>query len=237
MLLRGKILKVLSFITMPREAFRRIDRTPRWKVPVIFVAISSLTIGWCMIPAMEEPLRKIYDRSFGNGALLVASVMKSLMVISVVVETSFRILRWVIVTSTLYGLSRYFTGNDDNLFRRLFAIVAYSEVVFVLMSFLNLLVVYTRGVDRIESSADLTTVNKGLEIFFDAGSNPSLTTLLNNINAFSILYILILSIGFSVATRMNRSASVGFVSLAWLVWVLFCMTQPFIEEACLRMIS
>ena len=237
--LRSETLNLLTVLATPTEVFKELRESPRWKLAFVLVTISSMTIGWFMIPAIQEPLRKIYVRSFGAGAAesIVGSMMRSLMVIAMILETGIKLFRWVVLTSVLYFLSRYVTIKDDHLFKRLFTVAAYSEIVFIVMNLLNLLVIYARGLDRIENSADLTTVNKGLEIFFAADSNPPLMTLLSNINIFSLLYIVIFSIGVSVTTGLKRVGSIGFVSFAWLVWILLCMVQPFVERLVLEMTS
>jgi len=226
-------------LPFPAALSDRIDHAARWKTPAIIVVLSQLVTGWLMIPAMEEPLRKIYDRSFGSGvgAVMAASVMKSIIAASIIVETGFIALRWLIIASMLYFLSRFVVGTAGTTFRRLLTIVAWCEMVFVLMNVLNLAVVYARGIGRIVSSADLTPVHKGLELFFDAHSNPSLLVLLRNVNIFSLLYVAVLSVGFGIATKATRGEAIGFVSLAWLVWMLVCVSRPFIEEICLKAIS
>jgi len=239
MTLQREVENLLAVIATPSTVFKEINQSPRWRMAFILVAVSSVMVGWFMIPAIEEPLRKIYARSFGEGAAgtAVASLMHQLMLISTAVEAIFKIIRWLVVASTIYFVVKYFTGNDDHLFKRLFAVVAYSEVVFILMGILNLLVIYLRGFDRIATSADITTVNKGLEFFFSPGSNTELRMLLSNVNIFSLWYIGMLSIGVSVATGVARLVSLGFVVLAWAVWLVLCMAQPPMEKLIMGMIS
>ena len=148
--LRSETLNLLTVLATPTEVFKELRESPRWKLAFVLVTISSMTIGWFMIPAIQEPLRKIYVRSFGAGAAesIVGSMMRSLMVIAMILETGIKLFRWVVLTSVLYFLSRYVTIKDDHLFKRLFTVAAYSEIVFIVMNLLNLLVIYARGLDR-----------------------------------------------------------------------------------------
>ena len=239
MALRSETSNLFVVLANPSEVFNELNQSPRWKMAFILATASSIAVGWFMIPAIEEPLRKIYARSFGDGPAgsAAASMMRQLMVATIVAESAFKVLRWTILASTMYCLSKYLTGKDDRLFKRLFAVVAYSEIVFIVMSLLNLLVLYGRGLDRIKNSTDLTTVNKGLEFLVAPGSNPPLTTLLTNINVFSMLYVAILSIGISIATGLTRSGATGIAALAWGIWIVICMAQPFAETLFLQMIS
>ena len=238
--IKEETLNIFNVLATPTQVFEEITREPRWRIAFLFVIVSNVAIGWFMIPAIQEPMRKIFARSFGdqNAGSAVSSMMRYFLLVQMVVEPLFKFLRWVVFASVLYVVCRFLIDRGDCSFKRFFSIVAYSEIIFILMSLLNILVVYALGLERIQSSSDLTTVNKGLEIFFaQTGSNTALMTLLSNLNIFSFWYIIILSIGVGAATGLRRYESIGVVGIAWLIWIVVSIVQPIMERGILTVVS
>lgn len=240
MSLRSETVNVLYVLATPTQVFEDINRDPRWRVPFLFVMISSLAIGWLMIPAVEEPMRKLYARSFGESSAdsVISSIMRSLLIIEMVVEPFLRIVRWLLIASVLYFLCYLLFDNRRLSFRKCFSIAAYSETILILMSMLDLFIIYARGLDQVENSGDLRILNKGLEFFLTpTGTNRSLAALLSAITLPSLLYMMLISIGVSVVAGLKRSSSLGIVGITWLFWVTVCAARPFIDKVFFDMIT
>lgn len=180
-----------------------------------------------MIPAIMEPMRKTFAASFDEAAAEAAmeGVMKSMLVAQLVIEPVFTFFRWMVFTGILCLLCLVFADGRAQLFRRLLSIVSYSEVVFILMSVLTLLVVYAKGIDSIQSIGDLA-VFRGLDYFLKVGeSNAALATILNNINPFSVWYVVIIICGVSVVTELQKSKAIIVASVSWVAWIAVNLLQ------------
>jgi hypothetical protein len=201
--------------------------------------LSSLVIGWYMVPAMMEPMRKIFVSSFGEdtagGAM--KSIMKSMLIMQLLIEPVFKFVRWIVFAGILYVLSLAFVKGQGNIYKKLFSLVAYSEIIFILMSILTMLIVYSKGIESIQGMSDLT-VFKGLDYFLkDGGSNSTVVMILSNINPFSVWYIITIAFGVSVLIRLPKSKAIFIASVGWILWLLASLLQSKATEALLRVIT
>ncbi|HEV8537485.1 MAG TPA: YIP1 family protein [Bacteroidota bacterium] len=228
MTFKKEIANIFNILATPSEVFRDICEAPRWRVPFIFFVLSSITIGWFMIPAIMEPMKKIFYSSFGDSGsdAAISAIMKSMLVLQLILEPFFKIVRWVVFAGILFFLSMLFAKDIPNLFRRIFSVVAYSEAMFILMSTITVLFIYAKGLQSIEGSDDLTVV-QGLEYFLkDKASNAALLAVLSNINPFSIWYILTVSVGLRVVADMDRSQAFATAAIGWFGWIALSILQP-----------
>jgi hypothetical protein len=124
--------------------------------------------------------------------------------------------KWLLAAAFLYAFSVILDVHDLQ-FRRIFATVVHAEIVLVLMSGVNVLLLYLKGPAAVKSPIDLQVV-AGLDIFLsNAPANVPLFVLLNGINPFSVWYIVILSTGMSVMTGLSKFKSGMMVTILWLI--------------------
>jgi len=224
-----EIFHLFNIIPTPKEVFEDLNRCPRSRVPFLFLIVSSVIIGWFMIPAMVEPMRKIFQSTFAAAAAQAAinGVMKSMIIGQLFIAPAVSLLRWLALAGILYLLANMVAGNDGHLFARLYSVIAYSETIFILMNLLTLLLIYVKGIDGIESMHDLT-IFKGLETLLD-DKNPSriLRSLLSAFNPFTLWYMMTVSIGVHQITTIGRMKSLGMVAIGWLIWMLLSNIQEF----------
>ena len=229
---KNEILQLFNIIPAPTEVYEDLNRSPRSRIPLIFLVISSAVIGWFMIPAMIEPMRKIFESSFGGGGARAAvnGITKSMIVAQLVIAPGVTVLRWFVLAGIFLLLAVIVAGNDGHSFKRLFSAVAYTESIFIFMNLLTLLIINLRGLDRLESAHDLT-IFKGLEVLLkDENSSPILWSLLSALNPFTTWYILTLSVGFHVMIKTGKVKSIGIVSIGWLCWVLLSEIQGIVAR-------
>jgi len=177
-------------------------------------------------------MRHIYADSFGDEAAdaIISSMMKFFLIISIGFELGFLVLRWLFCSSMIFLISRNLITTEQYSFKQLFAIVVYSEVIFILMRILNLLILYARGIDQITEPTDMNAV-VGLEYFMkDKSSNFALYTLLSSINIFSLWYVSTLAIGTRTITGLTKLQSVSLACFSWLAWTTGQMAKPFLVK-------
>ena len=227
MTFKQEFLNLFNILATPTEVYAEINTAPRWRIPFLFLVVSSTTVGWFMIPAIMEPMKKILASSFGEGSADVAikGVMKSMLVGQLLIEPLFKLIRWLVLSTILFFITLLYVKGDSLLFKKLFSAVAYAESIFVFMSALTILIIYARGMNGIEAISDLT-VFKGLD-FFLKGKDQSTTmvTVLSNINPFSIWYVITIAFGISVFTKLQKSKAFIIASASWLTWITISILQ------------
>jgi hypothetical protein len=230
---RTELADIFNVLATPSEVFEEIKIRPRWRAPVLVTSISGVAIGWFMIPAIQQPLQSIYERSFGEDGAGVAmsSMIKAYFVSEVIVRTAAIFVRWLLFSFILYGMVRLSVKKSSLYLKQVFSLVAYSEIIFVTMSILTVLIIYVIGLDNIETPSD-TVIFKGLDLFLDrGGKNVELATFLANVNVFSLWYILIIAFGINMFTGQNKIRSVAISGIAWLCWSVISVLEPLITES------
>lgn len=235
---KKEIANIFNILAAPAEVFTDVNESPRWRFPLLFLVLSTMTVGWFMIPAIMEPMKRIFASSFGESGSEAAmeAVMKSMLVLQLIVEPIFKIVRWVVLAGILYFISMLFVKDIPNLFKRIFSLVAYSETIFILMSVISMLIVYARGIQSIEGSDDLT-VFRGLDYFIKGTtSNTALVTILSSVNPFSIWYVIIIAVGVRIVTQMERSKALATATIGWFGWIALSMLQPMATKLLMDMV-
>lgn len=224
-------LHLFNIIATPSEVFTEVDSNPRCGMAMIVLVVVSLVIGWFMIPALEQPMRKAISSSFGEESAdtVLESTMRYFLFLELLVEPLLKVIRWLVLTMLLYLLSLPIIEQSMPLFKRFFCAVVYGEVVFVYMNILTILIIYAKGIDTVESAADLT-IFKGLEFFLqDKNPGNALYTLLSNINIFSIWYVVVISMAVRVMGRVTMGEGLSISCLAWIAWTVISISLPYLE--------
>ncbi|MGH9365340.1 MAG: hypothetical protein ACRD1B_08780 [Thermoanaerobaculia bacterium] len=134
------------------------------------------------------------------------------------------VLKLLAIASILFLL--LIIRNDDSNFRKLFSLVSIASLLPLAASWLSFVVLTLRPAGALRSLRDLQPPI-GLAVLAPNASLPILT-LLNNLNPFECLYLLIVATGITRFSRISRLA--GF-ALAISVWGLCVAAQVFLVAA------
>lgn len=235
---RTEVASFFNVLAAPAEVFAGLYHTPRYRVPALFTLVASLIAGYAMIPAEEQILRGIYMRSFGaeHADSAVTSLMKIYFVLGVLVRTCTIFVRWLVFSVVLYSITRSCIPKSYPNWKQIFCVVAYSEIIFIAMSVISVLMIYAQGLEKIVNSTDMV-VFKGLDALVGSWiDNPLLSTLFANVNIFSLWYVITVSVGLRVFTGFKRSESVALTAVSWLTWSIVNMLGKPVTEYFLKFV-
>lgn len=202
-----------------------LKNRPRWIVPFgalapMSIAAAFLTSKFSSELAASKLLGKFSDVHVASALEMIGTVQ----ILSAVLSPVALLLKWVIVSALIY-LFAVVLGSVDARFKQVYVIVVHAETILVLMSLLNILLLYLKGPVNIREVSDLQAL-VGLDIFLhDKSSNPPLFVLLNSINAFSLWYLALLTIGISVVSKLGRIKAGVAVTGVWVLGVLVQMAS------------
>lgn len=239
MTIKSEILNLFNILAVPAEVYNEINATPRWRMPAALLFIISPMIGFFIIPAATEPLRKIYEESFDTRTAEVALQTSThyFTIINVAFEPLTKIVRWVILSAVIFISVSPFSHKGSFTYKKVFSVVAYGEIIFHLMGVLTVLIIYARGIGQISDPADLI-IFKGVNYFFNKNAvSESLYDSLDYVNPFSIWYIAVLSMGISIMAGVRHRTSFTLVSISWCVWIAASLGERFIAEKVFKLIS
>jgi len=211
----------LSALNKVVDMFFQSRVESEWKITISVVFITTLFLGSLMIPATEQALKFIFSKSFGeeSAAVAVSTVLKLLIVTECVFGGFLVLIRWGCISVLLYSLSKIIRSDVWFSFKRALTVAAYSECIFLLLSLLTVGVVYARGLGSITTPSDLV-VFRGLDIILaHPTANPYLTTILQNLNPFSLGYVAALSKGLTTEEGSSRPDAVLVSLTAWSLWL------------------
>ena len=236
--IRSEVINIFNVLAGPSEVFENVIANPRCRAPVLFTLASSLIVGFFMIPVAEQPLRAIFTHNFGGdgAAAAVSSTVRFYLAAGMLVQTVMVFIRWAVFSFALYIIVRSLDPLSDIHGKQVFALVAYSEIIFIMMSVLTVLILYLQGLEKIESSSDMV-VFKSVDVLFDVRkSNDYLASLLANINIFSLWYVVLISIGVKVLAGLKILEAGAVTGISWLCWSFVSLLEKPISEFVQRII-
>ena len=156
MAFKNEFLNLFNVIPTPTAVFEDLNRAPRWRFPFLFTLISYVIIGWFMVPIITQPMQQIYTDSFGEAGAnaAISYVVKYTLILQVLIQPISKVIKWFAIAFSIYIFALVINKNTDGVFKKYFAIAAYSEIIFVLMSVFTILIIYAKGINTIESSSD-----------------------------------------------------------------------------------
>jgi hypothetical protein len=232
MTLKCEILNLFNILAVPAEVFKDIDATPRWRMPAALLFFISPLIGFIIIPAAIEPLRKIYEEAFDTRTAEIALQTSThyLTIINVIFEPLIKMSRWVILSAVIFSFISLYDRKRLLPYRKVFTFVAYGEIIFHLMGIISALIINIRGVHNISHPSELV-VFKGINYFLYKNSVPAYVyNSLEYINPFSVWYICVLSRGVNILAGMRYVTSFVLVSAAWFTWILAASGELFLMK-------
>ncbi len=231
-----EVANIFNVIASPTEVFQELTKHPRWRAPALFTLAASIIVGWFMIPALQQPLRGVYARSFGSagGNTVIPSLMNFYFMLNIGADIVAIGVRWVVISLMLYGLVRIYMSYPLIEWKQAISLIAYSEVVFVAMSVVTVLVLYAIGLDKIEKPSD-TVIFKGIDYFLGQREESNhLIRMLANFNVFSLWYVIVISSGMRVFAGLRRGVAVALSGVVWVCWSILTMLVPIITDSVFR---
>lgn len=144
----------------------------------------------------------------------IAQSAKSLTIVSATLSPFYLIIKFIIISVVLWIIISFFSDEAD--FKKIFSVVVHCGIITFLGSVLTLIILQLRGVDSIKSSTDVQ-VSLGLDIFLQ---NPDLSlplkAFLSNINVFSIWWIVLITLGISITSKISRTKATLIAMFFWL---------------------
>lgn len=215
---------LVNIFANPADVFVDLKDRPEWLIAFMAVSTISILLAWFMLPFSNQIAYNTFMARLGarqaDKALAFAERFEYL---DVVLIPAMMLIKWVFVAALLYFTCILLDAPPEFNYRTVFSIVAYSEMILLFMSLVNLLVLYMKGTGSIHRATDLQAII-GLDFLMkNKMSNLPLFIFLNSINVFTIWYVTTLAIGISVVTGFRKIKSTLIVTGAWLLGVAFQM--------------
>jgi hypothetical protein len=211
---------LIEFLLFPSRTAIGLNNRPRWIFPFCILALVStaeafLTTRDAAHLAAAKLLGKFSDEYVASTLKMIGTVQT----LGALFTPAALLLKWAVVSALIY-ISVVLLGAGDPRFKRIFVIVVHAEIILILMSLANILLLHLRGPVDIREVTDLQAL-VGLDVFLNnRSSDPPLFVLLNSFNVFSLWYITLLTIGISVVAGLGRFKACVATTGVWILGVL-----------------
>ena len=225
--------RMAGVIMSPAETFESVARRPDWVTPLLVILSIALLAG--ILIATRVDFRSLARESMEMNprtAEIPADRVESMvgftattMRISTYLNPILQAIALLLVASVLQISFRLFGG--DTTFKQAFSVTLYSWIPRVIKGLIGLVVLFSKsdlGIFDLQNP-----VMSNLGFLSDPKSNPLLYAVLSSVDLFAIWSVVLLTIGFSVASRLSRGKSAAIVFGWWIVVNLFSLIGPALQ--------
>jgi hypothetical protein len=223
---------LINIFATPTDVFANLKERPRWVIAFVVVSLISIAVGWFMFPFLNQITYKTLSTRLSEQQLQQAlAFSRGFEYIGLIFVPIFLLIRWTFVATLLYFLCVLLEAPPAFKYRAVFSAVAYSEMVLLFMSILNVLILYAKGIGSVHHITDLQAI-VGVDFFIkNKMSDLPLFILLNSINIFTIWYLATLTIGISIITGCRKLKSALVVTGVWLLGIALQMVMSAISSS------
>lgn len=222
--------RLAGVITSPNETFASIARRPDWIVPLLIIFVLALAGG--VITAMKVDFNALAHETMEmnpktadlpadrleTAIKFTAATMK----VSAFASPVLSVISLLIVAAVLMVSFRLFAGEVT--FMQAFSLTLYAWVPRVIKGVIAVIVLMSRG--NISLIDLQNPVMSNLGFLADPKANPVGFALASSLDLFAVWSLILLIIGFAVATRLSRAKSAGIVIGWWIVVNLLLLIGP-----------
>ena len=213
----GAVLDLVRVLFEPTAVFERVRERPRFLAPYAALAVLQVAIALAMIPYTRPVMEAAMAQAMqARGATGTAPNAGAFAYIGVGVQPVVLVLLLLIGTAVVWVMTSLFAG--DGRFGTLLSVVTYSAVTLCLQLLVTLLVLSVRGVESIQSPADLQPP-LGLDLLAP-DTKGFVGGLLKGVNPFAIAGYWLIGIGVSVTHQVPRRTGYGIAAAAFAVMLV-----------------
>jgi len=221
---------IVRSLFQPARFFRENEGRPGWIGPFISICLISMFCAWLTLPFVERAVALSMEPSMNSTAASdAAAATRDMRLIGIALVPLERLVRWGFVSLLLFTAVRMLSAAPVT-FRTVFAIVIWSQMVFAVMTLLNVAVLHLRGLEGVTHSMDLNAL-PGLDLFLsNKVQNKVWYTVLSAVNPFTLWYAFVLATGLTVAASLTPARSYGIVFGLWLTGIAFEVTMVIMTQ-------
>ena len=189
------MVNLINIIVDPVKAFKHIKEKDDWWIPFVGLIIVTLLFLWVSSPALTRIMtQKMAEMGVDK------EIPEAVQYIKYVAAPIATLIGFLFVSLILWFLANVFGGDWDYI--KALDLYAYSSVVQIIRSLLNIAILLVKGIPNITTARDLE-VATGLNLILSP-ENPRLYALFSGIEVFSIWQFALIAYGVSEITGISK---------------------------------
>ena len=204
---------ILEIFTDPMKVFARVDAGLTWWKPFILVAVVSMALTYVTLPLRrrlieislqgrpEDQIQKALEGYDKFGPLSLIAVPITLIIV------------YLIIAGIVHLVINIMSSRSS--FKKTLSLLLYCGLITLVEQIIASIIVRGRGVEGIESAADLT-MSFSLAPLFPSVTGP-LAALMQSVGVFQIWYYVVLAVGIAAVFKISRKQAIIPVIPVWLI--------------------
>jgi hypothetical protein len=200
----------------PRKAFESIDRRPTWLWPLLLVMVLTAVTTQIMFPVtMQAQLDNLRNNPDVSAEQLQAIEQYSQpgamqRIFALVGQIIFMPLFYLLLSGIFYFTGSVLLGGETT-YKRVLSVLSWSGCISLVATLVVMPLI------MIKKSLN---VSISLALLLSADSvNTTLYRILSKIDFFTIWYMIVFAIGFSVIYKFSKAKAFMAVGALWVIWV------------------
>ena len=215
----GFARSLYEIFTDPAKVFARIDAGLSWWKPFIVLCAITMVIGYLITPYRNQAMKPLFAQMPPERAEQALENMGKFGWIGLLVVPVFLVITYLILAAIAHVVINIMSTRSS--FKKTLSLIAWCAIVATLEQIISTVVIMSRGVESIETMADLR-MSIG-----PAALAPNATgfvaAFLQSLSVFQIWYYVLLVLGISAVFRMSRTKAIAPVVPIWLISVILLM--------------
>lgn len=231
------LVNPINIFIAPTKVFEDLKNRPNWFIPFILITLLTIGVGYFLLPFKQEIMFSTLSAQIGEvRAQETLSNANRFAFVGLLFAPVPLLIKWLLVAALLYYAAILFDAHNVT-FKKIFSIVVHTEFILLLIGIINILILEIKGITSVNNLSDLQTI-VGLEYFLKNKTNDIyLFTILSNFNIFTIWYVIVLAIGLSIVSQLEKWKSSIIVSFVWLFGVGFQIAIAFLSANIQKMMG
>ncbi|MGE0131586.1 MAG: YIP1 family protein [Blastocatellales bacterium] len=213
-------MRTLDILFDPADLFKRLNDRPNWLTPFVIVTLLAALSTALLAPVIEQ--LAIKQMPEGVSADLQERMLSSILLskyYGIAIVPVVVLLKWSILAFLLFGVA-ILVGADTS-YRKALSVLGHASIITSLDTLANVVVIYLRGVETIQSPSDIQATVVSPAYLLSASAHPAFRVALENLNLFSLWYFALLWMGLYQTARLSKLQSAFVVGVLWILQTSF----------------
>ncbi len=212
----GFFASIIDIFADPMKVFKRIDGGLQWWKAYILISLVSMVIGWFNQPVQSQLV--ILNRCGMSAQQLQTTLerMQQFGFIGLLVVPIAILLIYVILAGIVNMTINLTSGKSD--FKKCLALISFTGFIGLLEQILKIVIIYLKGIDNIESAADIR-VSLSLAALF-----PEVEgfwyALMESLSVFQIWFFILFVFGVAAVFKVDKKKALVPAIVLWIVGVV-----------------
>lgn len=209
----GFLQSILDIFIDPMKVFKRIGVGLAWWKPFVLSCVLAIVIAWLMLPFRRAILELNVTGMEQEELARALEAFDRFGVIGIISVPFVLILTILIITGIAHIVVAMMSSNAR--FKKTLSLINYANLVPILGQLISVAVLRARGIESVESAADLQMSFSLAAVF--PGLGGFLQAFLESLGVFQVWFYILLILGVAAVFKVSRTKAVVVAVPIWLL--------------------